>query len=210
MQLPLNKSTLGCWKNNFRQISYMLYVHVKMKGLQNSMKYYLYVLRVTYMYLPVVFTCTWCINLCYLPVFICCIYLLCVLVVSTCCIYLLYLPVEPIFVSTYTFCNYKKCTCCIYLLYLPVVHFVVLPSPAKELVGVPVHRQHLFLGHRWHAPKYGRVWQSETGQLIMIDWCVHMCNLCYMYQMCIPLKRDTLPLMISKAVGHKKSHLISF
>lgn len=149
-------------------------------------------------------------HLSYLPVvFICCIYLLCVLVVSTCCIYLLYLPVEPIFVSTGTFCNYKKCTCCIYLLYLPVVHFVVLPSPAKELVGVPVHSQHLFLGHRWHAPKYGRVWQSETGQFIMIDWCVHMCNMCYMYQMRIPLKRDTLPLMISKAVGHKKSHLIS-
>lgn len=134
----------------------------------------------------------------------CCIYMFHLPVMYTCCLYLLYLPVEPIFVSTSTFCNYKKCTCCIYLLYLPVVHFVVLPSPAKELVGVPVHSQHLFLGHRWHAPKYGHVWQSETGQLIIIDWCVHMCNMCYMYQMCIPLKRDTLPLMISKAVGHKK------
>lgn len=141
MQLPLNKSTLACWKNNFRQISYMLHVHVKMKGLQNCMKYYLYVLRVTFMYLPVVFTCTWCINLCYLPVFICCIYLLCVLVVSTCCIDMLYLPVEPIFVSTGTFCNYKKCTCCmpvvstccIYLLYISSSS----PPQPKNLLGYP-------------------------------------------------------------------------
>lgn len=156
-----------------------------------------------YLHVPDVSTCV--IYLYLYVAFTCCVYLLCLPVVLTCCIYLLnlslYLPI--LFVIT----RNVPVVC---LLYLPVVHFVVLPSPAKELVGVPVHSQHLFLGHRWHAPKYGRVWQSETGQLIMIDWCVHMCNLCYMYQMCIPLKRDTLPLMISKAVGHKKSHLISF